>query len=281
MVEIFGLKDVIGNVEGFLLDIAKFHSMYEPDDYLLRQSQVMYLKNNHNLSWLTHETLCIAYYLGNIDLKSFLNNIVPTNRVNELLASLNKMKSYRKRLIANYEVLPSLEVHRTKPKNFTQESALVSHGEFDFRLFERKFKETPLEMDSIEMISLIQWISKKIFSIDEYAKKINVTLHCTLIDAPSSDDAHSNSPEGIHQDGMDFIVSALVIERKNIKGGVSKIYLDNKIDPLLSYEIAEGYGIFQSDKGTALWHEVTPIKAILSTSEGYRSTLGFDMEVIK
>ena len=40
MVEIFGLKDVIGNVEGFLLDIENFHFMYEPDDYLLRQSQL-------------------------------------------------------------------------------------------------------------------------------------------------------------------------------------------------------------------------------------------------
>lgn len=160
------------------------------------------------------------------------------------------MKAYRKRLIASYEISPSLDVHRTKPKNFTQSEALVSHHEFDFRLFERKFKEAPNEMDSVEMISIIQWICKKIFLIDQKINRINVTLHCTLIDAPPSSDTHSNSPEGIHQDGMDFIVSALVIERKNIKGSISKIYLNDKKNPLISYEMPEAYGIFQSDKGT-------------------------------
>ena len=34
----------------------------------------------------------------------------------------------------------------------------------------------------------------------------------------------TNSPEGIHQDGMDFIVPALIIDRVNIQGGQSLVY---------------------------------------------------------
>jgi hypothetical protein len=191
------------------------------------------------------------------------------------------MKSYRKRLIANYEIDFSLDVQRTKPKKFVQNEALVMHHEFDFRLFERHFKEMPNEMDSADMMLIIQWIGKKIFTIEPDAKRINVTLHCTIVDAPISNDTHSNSPEGIHQDGMDFIVSALVVERKNIEGGTSHVYLDNKNSPLVSVTLQEGYGIFQSDKDTILWHEVTPINLADTQFNGYRSTLGFDMEVIK
>ena len=33
-----------------------------------------------------------------------------------------------------------------------------------------------------------------------------------------------NSPEGVHQMGADYIVSALVINRINLKGGISDIY---------------------------------------------------------
>ncbi|MDY3245082.1 2OG-Fe dioxygenase family protein [Campylobacter sp.] len=38
----------------------------------------------------------------------------------------------------------------------------------------------------------------------------------------------TNSPEGIHQDGMDFIMSAFVIDRKNINGAKSIIYENDK-----------------------------------------------------
>lgn len=44
MVEIFGLKDILKDAESFIKYVAKFNSIYEPDYYLLRQNQLIYLK---------------------------------------------------------------------------------------------------------------------------------------------------------------------------------------------------------------------------------------------
>ena len=43
----------------------------------------------------------------------------------------------------------------------------------------------------------------------------------------------TNAPEGIHQDGADYIVSALVLERKNIKGGKALYTVKTKKPVLL------------------------------------------------
>lgn len=91
----------------------------------------------------------------------------------------------------------------------------------------------------------------------------------------------SNSPEGIHQDGMDYIVSALVVERNNVSGGKSIIYGADAITPLLNITLQSGQGIFQPDKGTELWHEVTPISLINPNEPGYRSTIGFDVLILE
>ena len=88
--------------------------------------------------------------------------------------------------------------------------------------------------------------------------------------------AHSS---GIHQDGMDYIVSALVISRSNISGGRSIIYGNDKSTRILEVELCPGQGILQPDKNTQLWHDVTPIQSLDDISAGSRSTLGFDFTV--
>ena len=54
-------------------------------------------------------------------------------------------------------------------------------------------------------------------------KKINMSIHqVRLLSYPGY--KSDNSPENIHQDGVDYIVSALVLNKKNITGGKS-IYM--------------------------------------------------------
>jgi len=88
-----------------------------------------------------------------------------------------------------------------------------------------------------------------------------------------------NAPEGIHQDGADYIVSALVIERRNVQGGTSIIYGPDKQTIYLTVTLQPGQGIFQADQGSDLWHDVTPIVLELNSSggEGVRNILGFDI----
>ena len=63
----------------------------------------------------------------------------------------------------------------------------------------------------------------------EYIKKYKfaITVHHTFIFCKDGKKS-TNSPEGIHQDGMDFIMSAFVIDKKNINGAKSIIYANDK-----------------------------------------------------
>ena len=97
-----------------------------------------------------------------------------------------------------------------------------------------------------------------------------------------------NAPEGIHEDGANYIISALVINRENIKGGTSQIHENTKVGLQLIHEetLAPGQFIFQADTGEEilfdcdLWHYVTPIQAIQKTHKGYRDIIGLDIELL-
>lgn len=73
------------------------------------------------------------------------------------------------------------------------------------------------------------------------------------------DEIVTNSPEGVHQDGCEYIVSALVIDRFNVTGGESRVYCSNQEKMILSHVLNEGEGLLHADKHSSLWHEVTPI----------------------
>ena len=87
------------------------------------------------------------------------------------------------------------------------------------------------------------------------------------------------APEGTHQDGTDYIVSAIVIERENITGGESIIFYAKDENIALKQTLKAGEGIFQADKATNLWHKVTPISRLKKEKEGYRSLIGFDIRL--
>jgi hypothetical protein len=88
-------------------------------------------------------------------------------------------------------------------------------------------------------------------------------------------------PEGIHQDGAQYIISALVVEREGVTGGESIVYGPDKRTPYLASVLQLGEGIFQADTGSPLWHYVTPISFDPSSghAEGKRSIFGFDVHV--
>ena len=89
-----------------------------------------------------------------------------------------------------------------------------------------------------------------------------------------------NSAEGIHQDGADFIISACVLNRYNIRGGTSSIY-DNNLNLIYDTLLRENEFIFQDDK--SLYHYVTPIQySKIHSSEliGYRDIIGLDINIL-
>lgn len=85
-----------------------------------------------------------------------------------------------------------------------------------------------------------------------------------------------NAPEGIHQDGADYIISALVMNKHNIQNDTSIIYDENKKE-IYRTNLNIGDFIFQDD--TNLWHDIKPINAAINYN-GYRDIIGFDIKIL-
>lgn len=110
------------------------------------------------------------------------------------------------------------------------------------------------------------------------AQRLAVSAHQMLTVAAAHGTAQP-APEGIHQDGADYIVSALVLRRRNVGGGVSRVYRGRGGRLLLSRTLEEGQGLFQPDAGSPLWHEVTAIHSE-DDAPGERMILGLDVNVL-
>jgi hypothetical protein len=170
-----------------------------------------------------------------------------------------------------------VQVGLFRPSLVVQTNALIaSDGEIDYRKASRKFKELPdasFDDNLREIIFGVAELTKKARST---VRKFNISIHNTVVYCHTKQ-VTTNSPDGIHQDGVDFIISALVIERSNISGGQSVIYGRDKKTRLLQVELQPGQELFQADAGTEIWHEVTPMTAVEKSQIGFRSNTGFDV----
>ena len=154
----------------------------------------------------------------------------------------------------------------------------------DYRKLPRKFKDSSESVAKhpliTGLITKLGWIVK---GIKPQAKKLIITMHQVSIIATSS--GATNAPEGVHQDGDDFIVTGLSVERRDIIGGESIVYYKHPsgMQELLRYTSPPGHGVFQADKNTNLWHDVTKIfhDPAKPGSEGVRNIFGFDINVVE
>ena len=138
-----------------------------------------------------------------------------------------------------------------------------------FTLLEPKMVDNPFFLHLMAQTCALSLLNSKqrIYGFD-------VSLHQVRQITYPDIESHK-APEGIHQDGVDYIVSAFVLKRYNIKGGESIIYDENKnqIDQII---LKHGEGIFQNDK--KLWHYVTPIQS-KRDYVGYRDIIGLDITI--
>lgn len=75
----------------------------------------------------------------------------------------------------------------------------------------------------------------------------------------------SVSPEGIHQDGYDYIC-IVGIDRSNVDGGNLLVYSDKQSEPFLSLPLSDGVAVILNDR--LLWHNASKITAT-TNSNGY------------
>lgn len=282
---------VIFNINNFNVDQALFsdamkNSFFDlPWDYYdMRKMQIDFLQRTVSKPALAAipATTMVDYYRGQLklaDLDSILSNLTPDQR-----SHFNLIKPYRKRTIAEF-ILNFKDmwlVERVPASQFSQiEAKIDAIDKLDYRRFPRIFQESDHRAVETDLFKqLLTELATIVQTNHPTIKKLNIVTHHTYVEA-THDQAGDNSPEGIHQDGFDYIVSALVIERKNISGGVSRIYGADKKTCMLATQLSAGQGILQPDRGTNLWHNVTPIAVLPEYDIGFRSSIGFDINLMQ
>ncbi|OHA03334.1 MAG: hypothetical protein A3I44_01720 [Candidatus Sungbacteria bacterium RIFCSPLOWO2_02_FULL_51_17] len=280
------------SLAGCGLDEAKFLNELEPtfsllswDPYDVKREQVAFLAERffHEKSRL--DMFLADHYAGVTTLEAVGDLIVQLSHDERW--AFERIRPRRKRSISRFvlERGRSLNDWAVKPlrvgRTFTQKAG--SARENDERVLQRVFDETsPAVTARDDFRDLLKCLAEMVREVRPPVRGIEMTMHQVSIFADATDEG-DNSPEGIHQDGADYIVSALVIERDGVLGGESIVYGPDKKTEYLRITLVPGTGLFQADKGSPLWHDVTPIKDDPATPPlyGKRSILGFDMKVVR
>ena len=222
---VFQASQYYGNFTKARNNIINQHSKYQDDKYLLQQNKINILQKMLPSDTLKRIPVAIwrNLYQGVIsddDIPCLFDEISP-----EIYNKISSLQPTRKRLISKYivQINNKININRIKSSSFRQKEAkLIKTDIFDYRKLNRTFAELPDELLDDHLLALIEFTAFRVKNAAPSANKLIVTIHHTIVYS-YFDCGSTNSPEGIHQDGMDYIVSALVIERQNISGGTSII----------------------------------------------------------
>ncbi|MDZ4285719.1 MAG: 2OG-Fe dioxygenase family protein [Candidatus Sungbacteria bacterium] len=275
---VFNLRGLGIDHDAFLTDLAPTFPDLSWDEYDVRREQIHFL-----LDGFPHESNRLAsffhdYYAGETSLEKvsdLIERLTPEKK-----KQFEKIKPYRRRAIARFRIEKRAQdvwhIVRIPAGSFSQ-----SAGKNDYRSVERRFKEMDLQVTCHpEFAKLIIRLAQVVEKIHGRPEKLEINAHQVGIVARHGKFG-DNSPEGIHQDGTHYIVSALVVERTHVRDGESHVYGDDKQTEYLRFTLKPGQGIFQTDIESPFWHVVSPIYLDPSGYEiGYRNIFGFDIKVL-
>ena len=248
------------------------------DEYDLRKARLRLL--NQALPDFKNELndLEPVYYSGEVEeeaLASYIDILTEEDRV-----SFWDIKPHRRRSICQFIAERTndgnWEIKRIVEDIFTQNVD-------DLRKIERVFEQTnDATTEHPEFKRFLHKLVDQTLEFKPEARKIKMVAH-EMATVTKENRLGDNSPEGVHQDGSQFIVSAMVVERKDITGGYSEIYGPDKKTSYFKYTMQPGEGLFQMDRGTNLWHKVSSIylKPDAEVEIGERNIVGFDIDVIE
>lgn len=284
-----GLSDLGLDAKTFIRFFTPLFAELSWDPYDARRLQGEFLMKTfpHDRSLI--QKRLPDYYLGKKDKRTYLKWIKQLSKNRK--AQFEAIQPWRRRSVCKFvltELKTGIKIKRVPVPQFAQEVS----GE-DLRSLPRVFDESPAK--HVEN-TLFYDLMKKVFTIvknkraaiGKKVKNVSFTAHFMSVQA-TSDKPGDNSPEGAHEDGVDYIISALVVNRFNLKGGQSQIIErlpSQKKEIIFRHTLQPGEFIFQADSrdemiyGTDLWHHVTPFYlAKKEKGEGWRDIIGFDIMV--
>ncbi|SOS47748.1 conserved hypothetical protein [Tenacibaculum dicentrarchi] len=285
----------IGSLTDLAINKADFIASFKPffdadlmdDEYLVKNNQIAFLKSIFIEDRISLEKIHQDYFEGKLS-KTVLNPWIDKLSENQKKEFLILSKITRQRNISSFTVeklskkqRDNLLVKRIEAKSFKQDVS-------DFRVWKRVFKQASKASVENELFkTLLKQVFLLISEIHPTVQKTKITSHFmrTISDIQIKGE---NSPEGVHEDGAKYIVSALVINRTNILGGETQIFeaISEKKELIFNTILEEGEFAFQADTGeekefgTDLWHYVTPIQPINLAEKGVRDIIGFDIEIV-
>jgi len=228
-----------------------------------------------------------TYYTeSSMDAKAFLS-LWTTDEL--LVQKCLAIKPWRRRSVCAFEMQAGQPQTLTRiyPEAFAQ--AVDTE---DIRSLPRNFSQTEAELvDHTLFQSFVSKIAEQAQKVTPHIaiKKVRLTAHFMSVKARQLVPGN-NSPEGAHEDGADFIVSALVINRDNITGAKSQVLerlSDGTLVTIFERELQPGEFLFQADTGEEkhygndLWHYVTPFYVDDPSQESWRDIIGLDVEIIE
>lgn len=211
----------------------------------------------------------------------------------ESLREFERIRSYRRRSIAEFQVVKVDSAGPREPE--WRICQTVSHGfaqavdADDPRFMKRIFDPAA---DSVLQHPLF---TRLILAVAEMVEDAEIDCHRSVTgmsltfhqmgQVTHDGEPSEMAPEGIHRDGADYIVSALVLERDDVVGGRSRIILGKSERTLLDIELQAGQGLFQADSHLdlrdeeQLWHGVSPVylRDTDDDGRGERNIFGFDV----
>ena len=242
--------------------------------YLRRHLSNRIVQHIHDLSL---DKLFVPLTLGSIglDIGNFQSLRLSYNNlpIDSHFPEASSLHPTRFRRYSNFRVeIEPKHVYHIYQNDNNQFSQCVS----DFRQQPRIFQPMQNHILDDYFMELLTSVVYLTYLREPLTKKYNVSVHqVRLLSYPHL--TSDNAPEGIHQDGVDYIVSALVLNKHNIHSDTSIIY-DKDKQEIYRKNLEVGEFIFQEDH--ELWHDITPIQAV-DGYLGYRDILGFDIQVLE
>jgi hypothetical protein len=272
----FSLSGLGINQSEFLSMVRPYYKTMEWDYYDVRRNQIELIQ--HYLNDSSDHSLLLSYYKGDVSFHDLLHSLAATLPPS-LLHELTSIIPFRKKTATSFRCYFNDVSADVGIEHIPFEPIAQSVNEDDIRSIPRMYPELSSSLRQSPFFgTFLSRLSLLVKEVDPSVMQMDMVLWQTSLTATVKQARVSNSPEGIHQDGADFIVSAFIVERDNVNGAESVIYQDDKQSVITSTILQEGEGIFQADSLSPLWHTVTPItvKDPSHSIYGVRNSLGFD-----
>ncbi len=283
-IRIGNLKDLGIDHEVFINHFSPFFEELKNDDYAVKAKQINFLKEAFPEDATEIETFHKAYFENKVEGAVFIpwiKKLTPDAlEAFKIVSTITRQRNIASFLIEIWD--NEIFIERTREDGFEQNVG-------DFRGWKREFQQA--DSTAVEdplFYKLMKKITLLVKEIHPDIRKLQITSHFMRTIAREKIKGE-NAPEGIHEDGAEYIMSALVVNRHNINGAASQIYeKKDKGEKALIFEkeLAPGEFIFQADTGEEytfgndLWHYVTPAEPEDINEIGLRDIIGFDIDLL-